>query len=199
MTTHKAFKRLVRARMARTGKRCSPPPAAASSGARRTDALPRPPPIPRSQSRRPGTGCAEGCTRRPRRWPTSSANQGVVSGLTGEPLTEAAIMGIGGGLGAGYILWEFKRHGAPVLTLGFRNRWRYPSTRAEDRHDARPARSRARRARVRRREGGSRGARCTPRWRPGRHRVGRPAGARDLGPARRARGARQLGRRRVRA
>jgi hypothetical protein len=54
------------------------------------------------------------------------ANQGVVSGLTGEPLTEAAILGIGGGLGAGYILWEFQRHGAPVLTLGFRNQWQYP-------------------------------------------------------------------------
>ena len=55
------------------------------------------------------------------------ANQGVVSGLTGEPMTEAAILGIGGGLGAGYILWEFKSHGGPVLTLGFRNQWQYPS------------------------------------------------------------------------
>jgi hypothetical protein len=60
------------------------------------------------------------------------ANQGVVSGLTGEPLTEAAILGIGGGLGAGYILWQFqaehrgKVHRGPVLTLGFRNRWQYP-------------------------------------------------------------------------
>ena len=55
------------------------------------------------------------------------ANQGVVSGVTGEPLTEAAILGIGGGLGAGYILWEFKSHGGPTLTLGFRNQWQYPS------------------------------------------------------------------------
>ena len=55
------------------------------------------------------------------------ANQGVVSGVTGEPLTEAAILGIGGGLGAGYILSEFERHGAPILTLGFRNQWQYPS------------------------------------------------------------------------
>ena len=60
------------------------------------------------------------------------ANQGVVSGVTGEPLTEAAILGIGGGLGAGYILWEFqaehrgKIHRGPVLTLGFRNQWQYP-------------------------------------------------------------------------
>ncbi len=52
----------------------------------------------------------------------------MVSGLTGEPLTEATILGIGGGLGAGYILWEFKSHGAPILTLGFRNQWQYPWT-----------------------------------------------------------------------
>ena len=55
------------------------------------------------------------------------ANQGVVSGVTGEPLTEAAILGIGGGLGAGYILWEFKSHGGATLTLGFQNQWQYPS------------------------------------------------------------------------
>jgi hypothetical protein len=61
------------------------------------------------------------------------ANRGVVSGVTGEPLTEAAILGISGGLGAGYILWEFqaehrgKIHRGPVLTLGFRNQWQYPS------------------------------------------------------------------------
>ena len=54
------------------------------------------------------------------------ANQGVVSGLTGQPLTEAAILGIGGGLGAGYILWEFRTLGQPILTLGFRNQWQYP-------------------------------------------------------------------------
>ena len=46
--------------------------------------------------------------------------------MTGEPLTEAAILGIGGGLGAGYILWEFKSHGTPILVLGFRNQWQYP-------------------------------------------------------------------------
>lgn len=44
------------------------------------------------------------------------ANIGVPSGLTGRPLTEAAILGIGGGLGAGYILWEFKSHREAILT-----------------------------------------------------------------------------------
>ena len=49
------------------------------------------------------------------------ANQNVVSNLTRKPLTETAILNINNGLNAGYILWEFKVMGAPVLTLGFRN------------------------------------------------------------------------------
>ena len=36
------------------------------------------------------------------------------------------ILGIAGGLGAAYILWEFERHGYPSLTLGFRNNLNYP-------------------------------------------------------------------------
>ncbi len=32
----------------------------------------------------------------------------------------------GGGLGAGYILWEFKAHDLPSLVLEFRNNWQYP-------------------------------------------------------------------------
>jgi hypothetical protein len=43
----------------------------------------------------------------------------------GVPLSEAMVLGIGGGLGAGYILWEFTRHDARHLTLGFRHRWNY--------------------------------------------------------------------------
>jgi hypothetical protein len=54
------------------------------------------------------------------------ANDGVVSPVDGRPLSEAMILGVGGGLGAGYILWEFKSRGAPIVTLGFRNRWQYP-------------------------------------------------------------------------
>lgn len=52
------------------------------------------------------------------------ANLGVVAPHTGEPLTEAMVLGAGGGLGAGYILWEFGR--ARLLTLGFRRLWQYP-------------------------------------------------------------------------
>ena len=46
--------------------------------------------------------------------------------VNGEPLSEAMILGVGGGLGAGYILWEFKEHHAKVLVLGWQNRWQYP-------------------------------------------------------------------------
>ena len=91
-----------------------------------------PTPIPRGTprpSRRPPAGGPINCAAASIRTATLAnvlANQGVVSGLTGEPLTEATILGIGGGLGAGYILWEFKSHGAPVLTVAFRNQWQYP-------------------------------------------------------------------------
>jgi len=123
MTTDKAFKRVVRARMARTGERYAAARRALLEGA--TDghhAEPTADATSPSGYRMRGGLHPETATLA-----NVLANQGVVSGLTGEPLTEAAILGIGGGLGAGYILWEFKRHGAPVLTLGFRNQWQYPS------------------------------------------------------------------------
>ena len=44
----------------------------------------------------------------------------------GFPISEAMVLGIGGGLGAGYILWEFAAHDQPsTSSLGFRNRWNY--------------------------------------------------------------------------
>jgi hypothetical protein len=43
----------------------------------------------------------------------------------GKPYTEAMLLGISGGLGVGYILWEFQDHQAKVLVLGFHNRWQY--------------------------------------------------------------------------
>jgi hypothetical protein len=122
MTTHKAFKRVVRARMAKTGERYA--------AARRTlveDAADG-----RDAEPAADAATASGYRMRGGLHPETAtlanvlANQGVTSGLTGEPLTEAAILGIGGGLGAGYILWEFKTLGGPVLTLGFRNQWQYP-------------------------------------------------------------------------
>lgn len=44
---------------------------------------------------------------------------------TDQPLSEAMILGIGGGLGAGYILWEFDKYDSALIVLGFRNRWNY--------------------------------------------------------------------------
>lgn len=57
------------------------------------------------------------------------ANRGIVNPVTGEPLSEEIVLGVGGGLGAGYILWEFgATKGGPrrVVTLGWRNQWQYP-------------------------------------------------------------------------
>jgi hypothetical protein len=55
------------------------------------------------------------------------ANAGIVAPHTGEPLTEAMVLGLGGGLGAGYILWEFAEHRGRILVLGFRRQWQYPA------------------------------------------------------------------------
>lgn len=52
--------------------------------------------------------------------------QGVRAPHTGEAYTEAMILGIAGGLGAGYILWEFKEHSTKTLVFGFQNKWNYP-------------------------------------------------------------------------
>ncbi len=45
---------------------------------------------------------------------------------SGRPFSEAMLLGIGGGLGSAYILWEFEKHGYPSIVLGFRNRFNYP-------------------------------------------------------------------------
>jgi hypothetical protein len=128
MTTDKCFKRIVRARMAKTGERY-----AAARRSLMANATAGEPPTASTE----GTVAGSGYRIRGGLDPDTAslanvfANQGVVSGLTGRPLTEASILGIGGGLGAGYILWEFKSHSSPVLTLGFRNRWQYSSGWAE--------------------------------------------------------------------
>jgi len=127
MTTKKAFKRLVRARMAKTGERYAV--------ARRTlveSAVARGDEPTVVSTETSSWVMRGGLHPETATLANVLANQGVVSGLTAEPLTEAAILGVGGGLGAGYILWEFqaehrgKVHRGPVLTLGFRNQWQYP-------------------------------------------------------------------------
>ena len=51
------------------------------------------------------------------------ANAGVV-GPDG-PLSEELILLVTGGLGAGYILWEFEHHDSRIVTLGFTNSAQY--------------------------------------------------------------------------
>lgn len=55
------------------------------------------------------------------------ANQGFVSPHNGRPLSEAMVLGIAGGLGCGYILWEFDKYESAILVMGFHNKWNYPS------------------------------------------------------------------------
>lgn len=54
------------------------------------------------------------------------ASAGVRNPRTGAPYSESLLLGIGGGLGAGYILWEFQEHQTKVLVMGFHNNWQYP-------------------------------------------------------------------------
>ncbi|HET6529786.1 MAG TPA: BtrH N-terminal domain-containing protein [Actinoplanes sp.] len=104
MTAQKHLKARIRARMAKTGERYA--------AARRHVA----------GDTRPVTD--HGWTLRGGQHPDTA----VISHLLadrGVPLSEAMVLGIGGGLGAGYILWEFAQHDHPDLTLGFRHRWNY--------------------------------------------------------------------------
>jgi hypothetical protein len=106
MTESKHLKERIRARMARTGERYT-------------------------TARRHVVGAAAG-TADDRGWklrgglhPDSAAIANVLA-HHGAEVSEALVLGVGGGLGAGYILWEFKAHGARVVVLGFRNQWQYP-------------------------------------------------------------------------
>ena len=54
------------------------------------------------------------------------ANRGISNPANGRPLSEAMILGVGGGLGAGYILWQFEKYDHAVVTIGFRNNSQYP-------------------------------------------------------------------------
>ena len=110
MTTRKQFKRLVRHRMAHTGERYTVARAHLAGQA-------------------PAGGDWElrgGAHADTAAFANVLANTGVVAPHTGEPLTEAMVLGVGGGLGAGYILWEFARHGERIVVLGFRREWQYP-------------------------------------------------------------------------
>jgi hypothetical protein len=114
MTARRHLKERIRARMAKTGE--------SYTTARRhlLDAIP-----PEEYELRggvhPETATIAGVL----------ANRGLVAPHTGRPLTEAMVLGVGGGLGAGYILWEFQDHARRHVVLGFRNDWQYPARWAE--------------------------------------------------------------------
>ncbi|MGL4650659.1 MAG: BtrH N-terminal domain-containing protein [Caldilineaceae bacterium] len=56
------------------------------------------------------------------------ANEGIVDPESGAALSEAMVLGISGGVGMGYILWEFQDRTFRVLVIGMRNRWQYPAS-----------------------------------------------------------------------
>jgi hypothetical protein len=108
MTAHKHLKERIRARMARTGE--------SYTTARRhvLNALP-PAEYELLGGVHPDTHAIAGVL----------ANRGLLHPDTGQPLSEALVLGVGGGLGAGYILWEFKARDLRSLVFGFRNSWQY--------------------------------------------------------------------------
>jgi Butirosin biosynthesis protein H, N-terminal/Domain of unknown function (DUF4872) len=114
MTAHKHLKERIRARMAKTGE--------SYSSARRHVLNATPPGEYQLRGGiHPETATIAGVL----------ANRGLLAPHTGEPLSEAMVLGVGGGLGAGYILWEFQEHTRRVVVLGFRNAWQYPARWAE--------------------------------------------------------------------
>src|SRR5918996_3056462 len=111
MTSDKRLKARIRARMAKTGERYT---------TARRHFVSNPEPAPD----------VLGYTLRSGQHPDSAALTNVLAhaGVTapdGAPLSEAIVFGLMGGLGAGYILWEFQRHDSRHVVLGFSNQWQY--------------------------------------------------------------------------
>ncbi|MFW3171055.1 BtrH N-terminal domain-containing protein [Geodermatophilus sp. CPCC 206100] len=113
MTTAKHLKARVRARMARTGERY----AVARAHVVGAGAGDPHPVVDAGWHLRGGTD------------PDAAALANVLAhrGVTGPdgPLTEPLLLVVGGGLGAGYILWEFAHDDSRVVTLGFTHSWQY--------------------------------------------------------------------------
>jgi hypothetical protein len=55
----------------------------------------------------------------------AAAAFGIVAPHTRKPFSEALMLGVGGGLGAGYLLFDFREHIEKSLVFGWRNRWNY--------------------------------------------------------------------------
>jgi hypothetical protein len=106
MTSEKHLKARIRARMAKTGERY------ATARRHIVGTAPEPTRTDRGYALRGGVH-------------PESANIANVLHHHGYPISEAMVLGVGGGLGAGYILWEWTRDDTKTLTMGFRNRWNY--------------------------------------------------------------------------
>ncbi len=118
MTSQKHLKERIRARMARTGERYSIARrhiVGAAETAAETNG---------SKTNGSGPVVDNGHPLRGGAHPDSAAVAALLADL-GRPVSEAMAFGVGGGLGAGYILWEFAAHDSRTLVLGFRNRWNY--------------------------------------------------------------------------
>lgn len=111
MTSDKRRKARIRARMAKTGERYT---------TARRHLFPDDPQQP----------IAAGFPLLGGQHPDATALAAVLrhAGVTaddGRPVSEPLLFGIMGGLGAGYILWEFAHDDSRVVTLGFHNQWQY--------------------------------------------------------------------------
>ncbi|HEU5484271.1 MAG TPA: BtrH N-terminal domain-containing protein [Microlunatus sp.] len=115
MTTQKHLKARIRSRMATTGERY----AAARARLVRSDGV----------QDRPGSVVDAGWTLRGGSDPDAAALSHVLAhaGVVGAdgPLSEELILLVAGGLGAGYILWEFQHDNGRLVTLGFTNSGQY--------------------------------------------------------------------------
>jgi hypothetical protein len=117
VTSKKQLKTRIRARMAKTGESYT----TALRQVLGTDLAPYPAPSGASDH---GYRLRGGLHPETANIANVLAHHGVTA--SGRPIGEALVLGIGGGLGAGYILWEFKAHGSRSLVVGFRNQWNYP-------------------------------------------------------------------------
>jgi len=111
MTSDKRVKTRIRARMAKTGERYT------TARHHYVDAP-------------PGRQRSFGYELRGGLHPDTAAIANVLAhaGMTGPdgaPLSESLVLGVMGGLGAGYILWEFAHDDSRIVTVGFRNRCQY--------------------------------------------------------------------------
>jgi hypothetical protein len=55
----------------------------------------------------------------------AAAAYGIKATHDGKAYSEAMLLGVGGGLGAGYLTFDFREQAEKILVFGWRNRWNY--------------------------------------------------------------------------